>query len=248
MKKVVLLQARLGSTRLPGKVLLDVGGRPLLAQVVRRLQRCRLVDAIVIATTDNPRDQAIVELARQLGVAYFCGSEPDVLSRFCGAAQANQAEIVVRITADCPLIDPEVCDLVVDTLLQQRHCCDYASNVLRRTYPRGLDVEAMFYDTLLRLNRLATSPEDREHVTSFLRRRPDLFLVQSLEDRENHADLRWTVDEKSDLVLIRRLYQALSLDEQPLGFREIAAYVRSHPELAIYNQSNQTWDPAQGLF
>lgn len=246
MKTVIIIQARMGSTRLPGKVMLDLAGRPLLAQVIRRLKRCRLPEAIVIATTQEPQDEVIAALARQLGVACFRGSETDVLARFCGAARASQAEVIVRVTADCPLIDPQVCDLVVATLLSHRRVCDYASNVLRRTYPRGLDVEAMFLDTLLRLDRLAVTPADREHVTSFLRQRPELFLVQSVEDQENHADLRWTVDEASDLQLVRQLYQDLTLADRPLGYREIIAYVRSHPELAACNQANQTWDPTLG--
>ena len=243
MRTVILVQARMGSQRLPGKVLLDLAGRPLLAQVIRRLQRCQTATAIVIATTTQPQDDAVAALAKALGVACFRGSETDVLARFCGAAQASQAEVIVRITADCPLIDPEVCDLVVATLLQRRRECDYASNVLQRTYPRGLDVEAMFLDTLLRLDRLAGTPEDREHVTSFLRRRPDLFLLASVEDQDNNADLRWTVDEPSDLELIRRLYQDLDLAHQWVGYRDLVAYVRAHPELARFNQANLTWDP-----
>lgn len=246
MKTVIIVQARMGSTRLPGKVLMDLAGEPLLAQVLRRLQRCQTANGIMVATTTAPGDAAIQELTEQLGVNCFRGSEEDVLGRFCGAAWVSGAEIVVRITADCPLIDPEVCDLVVETLRRHRHACDYVSNVLHRTYPRGLDVEAFFLDTLLRLERLAVTAVDREHVTSFLRRRPELFLIQSVEDQEDNSDLRWTVDTQEDLELIRRLYQALQLGDKLVGYREVVAYVRKHPELASYNQGQQTWDPCSG--
>lgn len=243
MKTVFLLQARMGSRRLPGKVLLELAGEPLLVQVLRRLQHCRTAAAIVVATTTRPEDEAIVSLARQSGVGWWQGSEDDVLGRLREAAQTLRAEIVVRVTADCPLLDPEVCDLVVASLQQRRQQCDYASNVLRRTYPRGLDVEAMFLDTLLRLDRLAVTAEDREHVTSFLRRRPELFLTHSVEDQEDNSDLRWTVDTAVDLALLRRLYQELDLGSRIVNYREIVAYVRARPELARYNQDQETWDP-----
>lgn len=244
MKRVIIVQARMGSTRLPGKVLMEVGGRPMLAQQVRRLRQFSQADEVVIATTTNPADEAIVALARELKVAWYRGSEADVLGRYVGAAKQAEAEVVVRVTADCPLIDPEVGDRVIRELVDHAGDCDYASNVLQRTYPHGLDVEAMFLDTLLRLDRLALSQAGREHVTAFLRAgRPELFLTRSVEDIQNNADLRWTVDEEADLQLVRRLYAELKLGERPVPYREIVSHVRASADLASINLGVKTWQP-----
>src|SRR5687767_7584473 len=143
MKVVIVVQARMTSTRLPGKVLMDVSGRPMLAWQIERLQRCAAQE-IVLATTSNAADDPVVELAARLGIRSFRGSEHDVLARFVGAARQAHADVVVRVTADCPLLDPAITDRVINELLEHRGECDYASNVLRRTYPRGLDVEAFF--------------------------------------------------------------------------------------------------------
>jgi spore coat polysaccharide biosynthesis protein SpsF len=245
MKRVIIIQARMTSTRLPGKVLMELAGRPMLAQQIRRLKRCANVDEITIATTTNPTDDPITELARQEGVRCFRGSEQDVLARYVGAADAAGAEVAVRVTADCPLIDPEVTDKVVAELTNHECACDYASNVMERTYPRGLDTEALYFDTLLRIDRLAQSPSAREHVTIVPRsERPELFLCRSVLDQENNADLRWTVDTAADLQLVRTLYEVLGLDAQIVPYREMLAYLRSHPELARINTGVETWTPA----
>jgi spore coat polysaccharide biosynthesis protein SpsF len=236
MKRVIILQARMTSTRLPGKVLMDLAGRPMLAQQLRRLQRCRQVDEIVVATTTNATDDPVVALARSEGARGYRGSETDVLARYVGAAREAKAEVVVRVTADCPLIDPEESDRVIEALIVQRERCDYASNVVRRTYPRGLDTEAMYADTLERLERLAQSAPAREHVTYYvLNERPDLFGVHSVTDTENNSDLRWTVDVAEDLEMVRRLYEELALGDRFVGYRELLAYVRAHPAVAVVN-------------
>lgn len=245
MKRVVIVQARMTSTRLPGKVLMVVAGRPMLAQQIRRLKRCTAVDKIVIATTTNLTDEPVVELAKQEDVEWFRGSEHDVLARFVGAARQSQAEVVVRVTADCPLIDPAVIDRVITELVAHAGDCDYAANVLHRTYPRGLDVEALFWDTLLRIDRLAQSQLAREHVTIVARsERPEHFLCRSVVDNQNNADLRWTVDTSCDLQLIRELYDALDLGTHVASYPEMLAYVRAHPELSRLNAGIETWQPA----
>lgn len=219
----------MSSTRLPGKVLMDVAGRPMLSQQIRRLKQCKTVDDIVIATTTNLTDEPVVNLARQEGVGCFRGGEHDVLGRFVGAARQARADVIVRITADCPLIDPQITDRVVIELTNHAGECDYASNVIHRTYPRGLDVEALYWDTLLRMDRLAQSQPAREHVTIFIRsERPELFLCHSVVDSEDNSDLRWTVDTEVDLKLTRTLYDALGLGERVAFYPEILAYVRSH--------------------
>jgi spore coat polysaccharide biosynthesis protein SpsF len=238
VKTVAIVQARTGSTRLPGKVLEQVGGRPMLAQLLRRLREARALTEIMVATTTESRDDAVVELAGTEGIGCFRGSEDDVLSRYVGAARNSGAEIVVRLTADCPLIDAGVVDRVVATLIDGAAEYDYVSNVVRRTYPQGLDVEALFVDTLERVYRLARSPEAREHVTWFVAsERPELFLVGSVTDDEDNSDLRWTVDTPADLELVRRLYDELDLGTTPLGYRAILAQVRSHPQLTGFGRA-----------
>lgn len=234
------------STRLPGKVLAEVVGKPMLAQQLQRLKQCRAVDEIVIATTTNLTDQPIVQLARQEGVGWFCGSDRDVLARFVGAARQAQADVVVRVTADCPLIDPLITDRVINDLTEHAAECDYASNVLERTYPRGLDIEAFFWDTLLRIDRLAQSQAAREHVTIVPRsEQPQLFLCRSVVDSQNNSDLRWTVDTEADLQLIRLLYEALDLGQHLAPYHEILAYVRTHANLSQINAHVETWDPSR---
>jgi spore coat polysaccharide biosynthesis protein SpsF len=222
VRVAALVQARTGSTRLPGKVLEDVGGIPLIAHVLRRLRAARRVDEVVLATTGQEGDDALVELARAEGVDAHRGPEQDVLTRFRGAAEAAGAEAVVRITGDCPLLDPAVVDRVVEALLDDPEPCDYASNVLRRTYPRGLDTEALWAETLARVDELATSAAAREHVTWFAyRERPDLFRLRSVEIDDGRPDLDWSVDTAEDLERIRRLVSLLERPDEPVSWREL---------------------------
>lgn len=243
MRRIIIVQARMTSTRLPGKVLMDLAGRSMLAQQLRRLKRCA-ADEIVIATTTNTTDDPVIELARREDVGWFRGSEHDVLSRFVGAARQARADLVVRVTADCPLIDPEVTDRVIAELADHHSECDYASNVEERSFPRGLDVEALFFDTLLRADRLGRSAAAREHVTVVIRaERPELFARRSVTDSRNGADLRWTVDTPEDLRLVRTLYEDLDLGTHTLSYGEILQHVRAHPELARMNAGIETWQP-----
>src|SRR5262249_50853673 len=243
LRTVIIVQARMTSTRLPGKVLRPLAGRPMLAQQLRRLRGCK-ADDVVVATTTHSTDDPVAELARAEGVGCFRGSEQDVLSRFLGAAVQAAADVVVRVTADCPLIDPAVTDRVIDELVERSACCDYASNVLERTYPRGLDAEALFADVLARLNRLSRSAAAREHVTLLPRAEmPHLFLCHSVVDTENNADLRWTVDTEADLRMVALLYDRLDLANRPLPYREVLSYVRAHPEVSGLNAGGETWSP-----
>jgi spore coat polysaccharide biosynthesis protein SpsF len=244
MKRVMIVQARATSSRLPGKVLLDLGGRPMLVQQLVRLRQCRNVDEIVVATTTETNDEPVAMLAREAGVRVFRGSTDDVLLRFVGAAQEARADVVVRVTADCPLIDPEICDRVIAELVEHPSECDYVSNVIRRTFPRGLDVEAMFFDVLLRMDRLARSTPAREHVTIVPRsERPSLFLCRDVVDEVNNSDLRWTVDTPADLRMIRLLFEELGLGERRVSYGEILAHARARPELSAINADGYTWSP-----
>jgi len=212
----------------------------MLSQQLLRVKLCRSIDEIVVATTTDQDDAALVALAEQEEVRWYRGSEWDVLGRYLGAARESRADVIVRMTADCPLIDPEVTDRVVGELTSHAAECDYASNVQERTYPRGLDAEAMFRDTLERLGRLATDPADLEHVTLFLRsKRPDLFLICHVKDSADNSNLRWTVDTAEDLNVVRAIYHGLGLGERVLSYREVLAYVLAHPEISLINADVQ---------
>ncbi|HAM34787.1 MAG TPA: hypothetical protein DEB40_00925 [Elusimicrobia bacterium] len=236
MKRVIIVQARMTSTRLPGKVLMDLAGRPMLAQQLRRLRDCRRADALVVATTTNSSDDPVADIARAEGAQAFRGSETDVLSRYALAAREACADIVVRVTSDCPLIDSEQTDRVIQALEDSAGTCDYASNILPRTFPRGLDAEAFTREALERMNSLASSAPAREHVTYFLlKERPELFKTCSVVDAQDNSDLRWTVDTPEDLAMVRRIYLELGLDRKILPYREVLAYARAHPELSALN-------------
>lgn len=232
MRTVAIVQARMGSSRLPGKVLEELSGATMLARVVERLRAARRIDDLAIATTTSPLDDEIVREAGRLGAGVFRGSETDVLSRYAGAARLHRADAIVRVTADCPLLDPEVVDAVVAALGRD---VDYASNTHQRTYPRGLDVEALHRDALERIDRLGSSPAAREHVTAFVMEQPALFRIRQVCAPHDDSDLRWTVDTAEDLALIRAIYQLLALDRAPRPYREIAAAVRARPALAAIN-------------
>lgn len=200
----------------------------MLSRQLERMRRARTLDEVVIATTRNATDDPVADLARGEDIPCVRGSEHDVLGRYLLAAREAAADVVVRITADCPLIEPEVIDLVVETLVSGFSELDYASNVVRRTYPQGLDVEAMTSDTLERLGRVARSPEAREHVTRYiLVERPDLFLTGSVEDVEANDDLRWTVDTAADLELVRRIFSDLRMGEGHASYRQILRHIRA---------------------
>lgn len=236
MKRVIIVQARTTSTRLPGKVLMDLAGQPMLAQQIRRLKRCQHADEIVVATTTNPTDDPVVAVTEKENVRWFRGSEHDVLSRYVVAAQEAYADVVVRITADCPLIDPLQIDAVIQALIEHNHEYDYATNIRPRTFPRGLDVEVFFRDVIERAARLAISIPAREHVTYFINvERPDLFLLLPVCDSADNSDLRWTVDTEEDLNMVRRIYDELQLNCKFLPYYDILRYVRAHPEITAIN-------------
>ncbi|HUO69177.1 MAG TPA: glycosyltransferase family protein [Solirubrobacteraceae bacterium] len=236
MSGAIVVQARMTSTRLPGKVLMDLAGRPMLERQLERLVRCVAVDDVILAVTTNPEDDPLVDLARRLGLRWYRGSEHDVLARYVGAVREARAELVVRVTADCPLIDPVETDAVAAALQQRRGTHDYASNTLERHLPRGLDSEALWADVLERVARMATSPPAREHVTWFCTsERADLFALHSVRRPFEAPDLRWTVDTADDLAMVRRLYDELALAERQLPVADVITYVRRHPELAAMN-------------
>ncbi len=233
MNLVAIIQARMGSTRLPGKALRDICGRTMLARVVRRARRSRLVDEVAVATTTEPEDIAIVEECRSLGVRYFRGSEQDVLDRYYRAAREFSADAVVRITSDCPLIDPEIIDLVVRAFLDNEP--DYASNTLVGTYPRGLDVEVFSMKALERARAEASMDYQRIHVTPYLYQNPGIFRLLSVTGDEDYSRYRWTVDTQEDLDLVRTIYGMISKDDD-FSWRDVLALMKREPALAEINR------------
>jgi spore coat polysaccharide biosynthesis protein SpsF len=231
-RRVAIVQARLGSSRLPGKVLADLGGHTMLARVVRRVRRATL-DSVVVATTTHPHDDPIDEECRRLGVAVFRGDEDDVLDRYHRAAQAYTARVVVRVTADCPFIDPALIDRVADALDFEE--ADYASNVQKRTYPRGLDAEAATADALARAWREAKAPHQRAHVMPFLYENPALFRLASVENDSVLGHIRWTVDTAEDFALARALYERVGNDDG-VSWRQVLAVFEEDPALAALNR------------
>lgn len=231
-RTVAIIQARMGSSRLPGKVLAEIGGASMLAQVVRRLRGASRVDEVVVATSRGLDDDAVAAEAARLGAGVHRGSASDVLDRYVGAARASSADVVVRITADCPLLDPGVVDRVIGALDRD---VDYASNTHDRSFPRGLDTEALHRDTLERIARLGSSPAAREHVTAFVMEQPALFRIAQVAADVDDSDLRWTVDTPDDLAMVRGLYEALGLGAELRPYREVVAAVRARPELAAVN-------------
>lgn len=232
MKVVAIIQARMGSTRLPGKVLRDIGGMTMLARVVRQVQRAKLIEQVVVATSTEVSDAAIVEAGTALGVQVTRGSESDVLDRYYQAARFSQAEAVVRITADCPLIDPGVMDKVIADFLDKRP--DYASNIITRTYPRGLDTEVMMITALERVWKAASESYQRIHVTPYFYQNPQLFHLLAVHGDEDYSQQRWTVDTLKDLNFVREIYNRMG-DRDDFTWREVLTLIQDNPALAEMN-------------
>lgn len=223
----------MGSTRLPGKVLADIRGYPMLWYVVQRTRAAKLLNEVVVATSTEPADDVIVAFCQAHGVDYFRGSELDVLDRYYQAARQHQAEIVVRITSDCPLIDPDVVDKTVRAFLTEQP--DYTSNCVVRTYPRGLDTEVMTFRALERASREARQPHERTHVTPYLHQNPGKFRILSVTGDEDYSAGRWTVDTPEDLEFVRAIYARLEGAEFP--WTDVVKLLEREPELAEINRS-----------
>lgn len=236
MRTIITIEARMRSTRLPGKVLRPILGRPMLARMIERLRRVRFADGIVIATTDHPADDEIVALATELGVGCHRGSESDVLGRVLGAARAAGAELIVETTGDCPLIDPGVIDQLIQTFHSNQ--VDYCANVMTPSYPRGLDAQVFSTRVLAEVAALTDDPADREHVSLYLYEHPEryrLLNVASGLPREV-SELRLTVDTAEDLDLVMRVYCELYPTNPAFVLSDILALMEREPCLRAMNQ------------
>lgn len=245
---VAIIQARLGSIRLPGKVLKPVLGQPMLARQIERVKRAQTLDQIIVATTTNPADSPITQLTDHLGISSFRGSETDVLDRFYQAAKKFRADIIVRLTGDCPVIDPAVIDMTVTAF--HRQPADYVSNVHRRSFPRGMDVEVVNFKALKLAWRQAKSNYDREHVTAYIYARPKRFKLKTILAPAplRRPELRLTVDEPADLKLIRQIYHRLYPRKPNFNLQDIITFLDQHPKLTTINQAvTQKVSPHQRL-
>jgi spore coat polysaccharide biosynthesis protein SpsF len=231
---LAVLQARMSSTRLPGKVMAEVAGAPMILRQIERLGRARRLDRIVVATSADPGDDGLAAMLTLNGIPVHRGPLDDVLARFTGALEAfGPAEALVRLTGDCPLADPEVVDAVVALLIDRR--LDYAANTpAHRTFPRGLDVEVMRPEALRRAAREAADPYEREHVTPFLYRHPEMFAQDFLSQGADEGEVRWTVDRPDDLQFVRVVYDALYGADPTFTSDDVRAFVRRRPDLKMF--------------
>jgi spore coat polysaccharide biosynthesis protein SpsF (cytidylyltransferase family) len=233
-RTVAIVQARMGSRRLSGKVLAMLGGSPVLRHVTSRAAQARTVDHVVVATSDQARDDEVAGWCAAVCVRCVRGPETDVLARYALAAEATGADIVVRITADCPLLSPAVLDLVVEA--RAASGADYASNTLARGFPHGLDVECLTRAALDAAAAEAVDPEEREHVTPFVYNRPERFRLASVAAPEDWSWLRWTLDTAADLQALEAMVSAIPSALNPLSdWRETAAGVAASPALRAAN-------------
>ena len=235
MKKVsAIVQARMCSTRLPKKILKKLAGKLLLWHLIMRLKKAKQIDQIIIATTSKKEDDVIAELAKETGISNFRGGEEDVLHRYYQAAKKYKVEIIVRITADCPLIDPKLVDKIIKYFLNNSF--DYVSNVHPPTYPDGLDVEIFPYGVLEEVWRKAEKLSEREHVTSYIGKHPETFKIGNVENEIDLSYMRWTVDEERDLKFVKEIYRRLYKNNKIFYMEDVLNLLKKEPELMKINK------------
>jgi spore coat polysaccharide biosynthesis protein SpsF len=234
MKTAIIVQARMTSTRLPGKVLLPLAGEPMLARLIERLRRVQLADVVAIATTQNAADDPIVALCDQLGVPSYRGSELDVLSRYCECAEQLSAEVVVRVTSDCPLLDPALIDRIISSY--QKSDADYASNTLEPSWPYGMAVEVFSARALSEAHREARQAAEREHVTPYIYWNPQRFRLLNVRNEENLSHLRLTVDTPEDYELVHRVFAAAYSQRHDFGLIDVLQILQANPQWLNLNQ------------
>lgn len=242
---VVTIEGRIASTRLPGKILYPLAGRPMMEQIVRRAKRATRVHEVVVATTINAADQVVVDLCHRIGCKVYQGAVEDISERILGAA--GDADIIVQITGDCPLVDPALIDHAVALL--QTESADYVSNSLHEcTYPIGFDVRAFTSAALRKSMGLSDDPIDRVHGSYFIARRPDLFKHAGWDapDHLRYTGLRLTVDEPSDYDLVHRIYESLYSSSEVFGVEAVIDLIRRNPEWAMLNAAVQQKQVSEG--
>ncbi len=230
MNIVIIVQARMGSTRLPGKVLKKVMNKTLLEYLLERLQRVERSNEVCVATTVEPQDQPILDICSQMSIRSFRGSENDVLERYFLAAQEMQADIIVRVTADCPVIDPVEIDKLIEYYLENSDRYDYISSSLKRSYPLGMEAEIFSFEVLKKAHENAKSKFEREHVTPYLHRQPDLFCLKNFSYKENQKEHRWTVDTPEDFEVITKIIESLYPVKPEFSIEDILNLFQENPQ------------------
>jgi len=233
MKTVIIVQARMTSTRLSGKVLKEVMGKPLLAYQLERLRRVQLADEIVLAITTNQTDDILAVFAAEEEVRCYRGDEQDVLDRYYQAAVLAEADVVVRVTSDCPMIEPAVIDEVIQVYFKSPGV-DYVSNTLSRTYPRGLDVECFSFKALEIAWKNANKAYEREHVTPYLYQQP-MFIKRELKAAGDYSQYRWTVDTQEDYELVKILLEEIYPLQPEFTWCDVLQVLAKHPEWTLLN-------------
>lgn len=238
MKVVCLVQARVGSTRLPGKILKEICGKTILHHEIDRLKKCKEIDEIVIATTDKEDDDKIVNEAKKLSVKYFRGSENDVLSRFYYSAKENNADIIVRVTSDCPCIDFEILDkmLIYFKDKYKEKQVDYLSNTIKRTYPRGYDIEIFTFSALEKSYINAKKEYEREHVTPYIYDKTNNFLKLSFENKEDYSKYRVTLDTIEDFIVIKNIFENLYYKNPYFKLNDVVQYLNNNLHIVDINK------------
>lgn len=230
---LAILQARMSSSRLPGKVLKPLLGAPMIVRQLERVRRCTRIDRIVVATSIDATDDPLAQVCMDVGVNLFRGSLEDVLDRFHGAALQYPSQTIVRLTADCPLADPHLIDQVIEFFL--RGDFDYATNALQPTYPDGLDVEVFRTSCLEQAWQEAALPSEREHVTPFIHRRPERYRIGHFAGDRDLSALRWTVDEPLDFEFVSQVYAALYSSKPDFGTNDVLHLLEQRPNLKTLN-------------
>jgi spore coat polysaccharide biosynthesis protein SpsF len=235
MKTALIVQARMGSSRLPGKVMLRVLGKTLIEYQVERLSRCSEVDELIIATTVQDLDDPIADLCKKLGVHVYRGSVEDVLSRYYEAAKISQANLVVRCNSDCPLIDHRVVDGVIRHFKEGFPAYDYASNILMPTYPTGMHTEVFTFQALKKAFNASVSPEEREHVTPFVYRNPKMFNLSNVKIDQDLSKIRLTIDYQEDYEVIKKVIEGLYPKNHDFNMWDIINFLNNNPEISKVN-------------
>jgi len=241
LKVAAIVQARFGSTRLPGKILKAISHKPMLWHIVDRLSHSRLIDQIIVATTNLSEDDQVQEFCELNNILFYRGSPEDVLSRYYTAADVNKADIVVRITSDCPVIDPIIVDRMLEKFFAENQLSnlDYLSNVLPRTFPRGLDTEIFSFNALAKAHHEATQRYEREHVTPYIYNHPEKFTIKNFTNEKDYSFHRWTVDTQEDFLLIEKVYDSLYNKKRLFFFEDILKLFEERPDLININQNVQ---------
>ena len=247
MKNILIIcQARYGSTRLPGKVLLKIYDKPLLWYVIKRLEQVRTPCKVIIATVDSEENIPIIELAKSLNIDYFAGSEADVLDRYYQTAKFYNGDIIIRITSDCPLTDPHIIDRALDIFLKGDY--DYLSNVDPPTYPDGFDTEIFSFGALERAWNEAKMQSEREHVTLYIRNEKNDFNCKNFEHDKNYNEYRLTVDTREDYLLISKIIENFHDHWETFTMQDIVDFLEQNPELLDINtQYNRNEGLAKSL-